>query len=98
MICFTFPEAPFSPLLSSPVPLCYEQNNPTATLGILSESVVILVSCLADEMLYRAVALTLVALWLRDRMYEAGVVDLDDLLVLPSWGGGGEVDAVDAAK
>lgn len=31
---------------------------------------------LSDQMLYRAVILTLVARWLKDRMYEAGADDI----------------------
>lgn len=34
----------------------------------------------ADEMLYRAVLLTLVSYWIRDRIYEGGA---EDLLSLP---------------
>ncbi|KAG2439801.1 hypothetical protein HYH02_010436 [Chlamydomonas schloesseri] len=64
------------------------RNNPGARLTPLQELAVIVVAVTADEMLYRAVLLTLVGRWLRDRFYEAGADDTL-LLSLPFGGGGG---------
>jgi hypothetical protein len=51
------------------------RNNPTASISPAAELGIIFVGCLADEMLYRAVVLTLFSFWLRDRFYEAGFDD-----------------------
>eukprot|EP00198_Chlamydomonas_reinhardtii_P004319 XP_001693655.1 predicted protein [Chlamydomonas reinhardtii] len=51
------------------------RNNPGARLTPLQELAVICVAVAADEMLYRAVLLTLAGRWLRDRFYEAGADD-----------------------
>lgn len=53
--------------------------NPTLGLAFLQELPVIAVSSLADNMLYRAVALTCVGHWLRDRLFEAGLDDIASL-------------------
>lgn len=57
----------------------YTRNNPAIGLrSIWSEGLVITLACLADEALYRAVLLTLLSLWIRDRIFESGLdVDLD---------------------
>ncbi|KAG1677476.1 hypothetical protein FOA52_001932 [Chlamydomonas sp. UWO 241] len=68
----------------------YLRNNPTAIMAPATELFVILVSCLADEMLYRAVLLTLAGAWVRDRMVEGGA---DDVLALPVVG---QVDTLSA--
>lgn len=53
----------------------YTRANPGIGLSPAAELLVVLVATLADEMLYRAVALTLLGLWLRDRLFEAGFDD-----------------------
>ncbi|KAG2424027.1 hypothetical protein HXX76_014851 [Chlamydomonas incerta] len=63
------------------------RNNPGARLTPLQELAVICVAVTADEMLYRAVVLTAVGRWLRDRFYEAGADDTL-LLTLPGSSGG----------
>ncbi|GIL67443.1 hypothetical protein Vafri_20829 [Volvox africanus] len=68
------------------------RNNPGSGLTVLQEAVVILVAMTADEMLYRAVLLTLFGRWLRDRAYEAGA---EEVLVLP---GGLQLDTAAAAN
>lgn len=75
----------------------YIRNNPGSRLAPLQELMVLVVACLADEMLYRAVGLTLFSLWLRDRFYEAGA---DDIIGLPPLLGGAalELPTPDAAK
>ncbi|GAX72659.1 hypothetical protein CEUSTIGMA_g115.t1 [Chlamydomonas eustigma] len=71
----------------------YMRNNPTASMLPVTDLIVILVACLADEMLYRAVLLTLVSYWIRDRLYEAGV---EDLVILPQ--GLGSMDVLQAGQ
>ncbi|GIL84170.1 hypothetical protein Vretifemale_12867, partial [Volvox reticuliferus] len=68
------------------------RDNPAAGITVLQEVVVILVAMTADEMLYRAVLLTLFGRWLRDRAYEAGA---EDILALP---GGLQLDTAAAAN
>jgi hypothetical protein len=62
--------------------LYHARNNPGANLTPLEEGAVVFSSVLGEEMLQRAVGLGLLAGWLRDRGYEAG---LDDELAAPSW-------------
>ncbi|GLC37128.1 hypothetical protein PLESTB_000983200 [Pleodorina starrii] len=71
------------------------RNNPGARLTPLQEVAVILVAVTADEMLYRAVLLTLFGRWLRDRAYEAGA---EEVLTLPGGLLGGQVDTAAAAQ
>ena len=68
----------------------YARNNPAFGSSLWSEGLVILLACLADEALYRAVLLTLVSLWIRDRIFESGIdMDLDfqglDVLLTSQW-------------
>lgn len=67
----------------------YSRNNPAIGSSVIAESLVILLACLADESLYRAVLLTLLSLWIRDRAFEAGIdMNLDssqDLLSMAQW-------------
>ncbi|EFJ51587.1 hypothetical protein VOLCADRAFT_87755 [Volvox carteri f. nagariensis] len=80
------------------------RNNPGSRLTPVQEAVVILVAVTAEEMLYRAVLLTLLGLWLRDRAYEGGaeeVLTLQLQLLLGGYGGGGgtwELDTAAAAQ
>eukprot|EP00877_Chromochloris_zofingiensis_P005819 jgi/Chrzof1/15238/Cz09g32170.t1 len=55
------------------------RDHPGRALSPTAEVLVIAVSALAEEMLWRAVGLTLLGLWLRDRLFEAGFDD--DMLV-----------------
>jgi hypothetical protein len=68
----------------------YSRNNPAIGSSVISEGLVIILACLADESLYRAVLLTLLSFWIRDRVYEAGLdLDLDpslDVLSMAQWG------------
>ncbi|GBF89787.1 hypothetical protein Rsub_02957 [Raphidocelis subcapitata] len=69
-----------SPLLRAQLSLELLQSfqtraNPTMGLSVWSEGAVAAVAALADEMLYRAVALTFLAGWLKDRFFEAGFDD-----------------------
>ncbi|KAF8062008.1 hypothetical protein HT031_004268 [Scenedesmus sp. PABB004] len=61
----------------------YTRANPGIGLSPLAEFGVVVIAVLADEMLYRAVGLTLLGLWLRDRLYEAG---WDETVALGDWG------------
>eukprot|EP00775_Hariotina_reticulata_P002596 gene2596-2898_t len=69
---------------SPPEPSKLPEDLPTANPGIglspAAELLVVCVASLADEMLYRAVALTLLGLWIRDRLFEAG---FDESVTLP---------------
>jgi len=49
-------------------------GNPAAGLALWQEGLLVLVGHLADEMLSRAVLLTALGRWARDRLYEADVV------------------------
>lgn len=71
----------------------YIARNPTAAVPPALEGLVILVDCLAGEMLYRAVLLQLLGAWLADRLFEAGA---DDVITL--WGGMGAVSTPVAAQ
>ncbi|GFR52329.1 hypothetical protein Agub_g14869 [Astrephomene gubernaculifera] len=53
----------------------YISNNPTAKLTPRVEALMAVVDTAAGEMLYRGVALTWLAAWLEDRVYEAGLGD-----------------------
>ena len=58
----------------------YTANNPTGHLNFAAEMVIASVNCMAIELLYRGVAITLISDWLCDRFYEAGS---EDFLMLP---------------
>eukprot|EP00879_Flechtneria_rotunda_P006254 GHRR01006573.1.p1 GENE.GHRR01006573.1~~GHRR01006573.1.p1 ORF type:complete len:720 (+),score=349.27 GHRR01006573.1:621-2780(+) len=62
----------------------YTKANPGAGLSPVSELFVVCVASLADEMLYRAVGLTLLGLWIRDRLYEGGA---DEIISWDLWTG-----------
>jgi hypothetical protein len=56
------------------------------------EAAIILVEALSGEMLYRAVAITWIAAWITDRLYEGGA---DDDILLAN---GATITATDAGK
>lgn len=58
-------------------------ENPGQGMSPWGEALTIVTSHLTEEMLKRAVILTALSNWLVDRMYEADVVDVDDLIHLP---------------
>ncbi|GAX81583.1 hypothetical protein CEUSTIGMA_g9011.t1 [Chlamydomonas eustigma] len=60
----------------------YTANNPTAGLNPGLELVSSAVSSLALELLYRGVGISLLTLWINDRLYEAGS---EDIVVFPAW-------------
>jgi len=60
----------------------YVANNPTAGLHLGLESAAVVLNSLATELLYRGVALTLLASWINDRLYEAGADDFTSLRLL----------------
>lgn len=93
---------PPSPLLRLRVALEVLQSfqtraNPSAGLPVWQEASVAAVASLADEMLYRAVALAFLGGWLRDRAYEAGA---DDEVLFPTMllGGGAAPGGTAAAS
>ncbi|GIL65210.1 hypothetical protein Vafri_18997 [Volvox africanus] len=54
----------------------YISNNPTARLTPAAEAAFSFLDTAASEMLYRGVALTWLASWLQDRVYEAGMDEI----------------------
>ncbi|KXZ43746.1 hypothetical protein GPECTOR_81g195 [Gonium pectorale] len=81
-----------------PSPESSVRNNPGARLTPLQEAAVIVAGVTAEEMLYRAVLLTLFGRWLRDRAYEAGAEETLTLLAGPGGAGGLAVDTDAAAS
>lgn len=58
-------------------------ENPGRGMSPWEEALTIVTSHLTEEMLKRAVVLTALSNWLVDRMYEADVVEVDDMVHLP---------------